>query len=105
MTIPRFLAGLLAAWCLGAHAQSGQSAAQITNAPAALARKLVDLSGMAVQVRAVGPQLQTVQPYIGDLTTIAPYSAQLKTIAPYSAELKAIAPYSAQLKISCSMPS
>jgi MFS family permease len=49
-------------------------------------------------VIAVGPQLQTVQPYIGDLTTIAPYSAQLTTIAPYSAELKAIAPYGAQLK-------
>jgi MFS family permease len=48
-------------------------------------------------VIAVGPQLQTVQPYIGDLTTIAPYASQLKTIAPYSAQLTAMAPYSAQL--------
>src|SRR5215472_15520026 len=49
-------------------------------------------------VIAVGPELQTVQPYIGDLTTIAPYAAQLKTIAPYAADLKTIAPYGAQLK-------
>jgi hypothetical protein len=48
-------------------------------------------------VIAVGPELQTVQPYIGDLTTIAPYASQLQTIAPYSAELTAMAPYSAQL--------
>ena len=35
-------------------------------------------------VIAVGPELQTVQPYFTDLATIAPYSAQLQTIAPYS---------------------
>ena len=49
-------------------------------------------------VIAVGPELQTVQPYFTDLATIAPYSAQLQTIAPYSAKLTAMAPYSAQLK-------
>jgi MFS family permease len=49
-------------------------------------------------VIAVGPELQTVQPYIGDLTTIAPYASQLQTIAPYSKELTAMAPYGAQLK-------
>jgi len=48
-------------------------------------------------VIAVGPELQTVQPYFTDLATIAPYSAQLQTIAPYQAELTTIAPYSAQL--------
>jgi MFS family permease len=55
-------------------------------------------------VIAVGPQLQTVQPYAADLTTIAPYSAQLKTIAPYSTELTAMAPYSAQLTALSKVP-
>jgi MFS family permease len=55
-------------------------------------------------VIAVGPQLQTVQPYAADLTTIAPYSAQLKTIAPYSAELTAMAPYGAQLTALSKVP-
>jgi MFS family permease len=55
-------------------------------------------------VIAVGPQLQTVQPYAADLTTIAPYSAQLKTIAPYSTELTAMTPYSAQLTALSKVP-
>jgi hypothetical protein len=49
-------------------------------------------------VIAVGPELQTVQPYFTDLATIAPYSSQLQTIAPYSKELTAMAPYGTQLK-------
>jgi MFS family permease len=55
-------------------------------------------------VIAVGPELQTVQPYFADLATIAPYSAQLQTIAPYSAELTAMAPYSAQLTALSKVP-
>ena len=55
-------------------------------------------------VIAVGPELQTVQPYFTDLATIAPYSAQLQTIAPYSAELTAMAPYSAQLTALSKVP-
>jgi MFS family permease len=49
-------------------------------------------------VIAVGPELQTVQPYFTDLATIAPFSTQLQTIAPYSKELTAMAPYGTQLK-------
>ena len=55
-------------------------------------------------VIAVGPELQTVQPYFTDLATIAPYSAQLQTIAPYSAQLTAMAPYSAQLTALSKVP-
>ena len=55
-------------------------------------------------VIAVGPELQTVQPYFTDLATIAPYSAQLQTIAPYSAELTAMAPYGAQLTALSKVP-
>jgi MFS family permease len=55
-------------------------------------------------VIAVGPELQTVQPYFTDLATIAPYSAQLQTIAPYSKELTAIAPYGAQLTALSKVP-
>jgi MFS family permease len=56
-------------------------------------------------VIAVGPQLQTVEPYAADLTLMAPYGAQLKAIAPYSAELNAMAPYSAQLTALSKVPS
>ena len=55
-------------------------------------------------VIAVGPELLTVEPYLGDLQVIAPYSAQLTTIAPYSAQLTAMAPYSAQLTALSKVP-
>src|ERR1700722_12169244 len=55
-------------------------------------------------VIAVGPQLQTVQPYEAELVTMAPYAAQFKAIQPYAAELTAMAPYSAQLTALSKVP-